>query len=198
MMKTWVISIVILTFLSACSEEKPEPVPKIRAYKRLDFSAYPKNYTRFSDSTLSFEKPDYLTYIPKQKTDSSLFFNLKSSGHKMDLYCTYYQTKNIDSMILGSFELIETHFGKAGDLRDTEFLFPEHKVYGVGFEFVGNSATNYQFFVTDSVSHYLHGSMYFYASPNYDSLRPVIGFYKEDIEHLIQTLEWPDMPKNKE
>lgn len=190
MMRIWTISLLTCFLFLSCEEEKGDPVPKIRAYKRLDFSSYPKNYKEYTDSTISFEKADYLKYELKSKTDSSIFFNLTSKGHKMDLYCTYYRSKNIDSMIEGSFELIENHFGKAGDLRDTEFIIPENKVYGVGFEFIGNSATNYQFFVTDSVSNYLHGSMYFFAKPNYDSLRPVIGFYKQDIEHLIKTLKW--------
>jgi hypothetical protein len=32
--------------------------------------------------------------------------------------------------------------------------------------------------------------LYFYASPNADSLLPVNAYLTEDIEHLVSTLSW--------
>ena len=40
------------------------------------------------------------------------------------------------------------------------------------FSLKGNTATANQFFVTDSVKHFLRGALYFNATPNEDSLRP--------------------------
>ena len=61
---------------------------------------------------------------------------------------------------------------------------------GVYFTLKGNTATGNQFFATDSVRHFLRGALYFSASPNFDSIRPVNNFLKQDVEHLINTLRW--------
>ena len=56
-------------------------------------------------------------------------------------------------------------------------------------------ATPIQFYVTDKESHFLRGSMYpttveKIIKINRDSLKPVIDFYKKDIEKIIQTINW--------
>jgi hypothetical protein len=38
--------------------------------------------------------------------------------------------------------------------------------------------------------HYLRGSLYFATEPNADSLAPVISYFREDIIHMIETLNW--------
>jgi len=63
-------------------------------------------------------------------------------------------------------------------------------VGGVFFSVGGNAATAKQFFVTDSVKHFLRGALYFDASPNEDSLGVVNGFLQEDMKHLINTFKW--------
>jgi len=47
-----------------------------------------------------------------------------------------------------------------------------------------------QFYLTDSVRHFLRGSLYIRATPNIDSLKPVIEFLKTDVVRLIETLTW--------
>jgi len=66
----------------------------------------------------------------------------------------------------------------------------QKSVYGILYNIRGNAASSIQFFVTDSVSNYLRGALYFSAQPQKDSLAPVIEFFREDVIHLIETLEW--------
>ena len=54
----------------------------------------------------------------------------------------------------------------------------------------GNAASAAQFFVTDSVRHFVRGSLYFNNVPNADSVAPVNAFIINDIRHLMETLEW--------
>ena len=61
---------------------------------------------------------------------------------------------------------------------------------GMFFRVGGNAATALQFYVTDSVKHFLRGSLYFGATPNEDSLSVVNDFVQEDMKHLINTLRW--------
>jgi gliding motility-associated lipoprotein GldD len=66
----------------------------------------------------------------------------------------------------------------------------QDRIHGILYDLKGNTATAVQFYVTDSVRHYLRGSLYFESEPNADSLSPLIDFFREDIIHLIGTLKW--------
>ena len=61
---------------------------------------------------------------------------------------------------------------------------------GIFYTLKGNTATANQFFLTDSVRHFLRGALYFDATPNEDSLGIVNDFLKKDLLHLINTLRW--------
>jgi len=54
----------------------------------------------------------------------------------------------------------------------------------------GNSASAVQFYLTDSVNHYLRGALYFNVKTNRDSLQPVLDFLRVDIDNFIKTFEW--------
>ena len=60
------------------------------------------------------------------------------------------------------------------------------------FKVVGNAASQLQFFLTDSIHHFMIGSLYFYSRPNYDSLLPALDYIEKDVIHLMETLEWKE------
>ena len=67
----------------------------------------------------------------------------------------------------------------------------DRNMFGLVYELEGSGAASpYQFFLTDSISHFVRGSLYFNFTPNNDSLEPVIEFIKQDIDHLINTFRW--------
>ncbi|MEY4085507.1 MAG: hypothetical protein RL074_1294, partial [Bacteroidota bacterium] len=51
-------------------------------------------------------------------------------------------------------------------------------------------ATNAQFYATDSTKHFVTGSVYFYAKPNFDSIMPATSYIKNDMQRLLETLKW--------
>ena len=67
---------------------------------------------------------------------------------------------------------------------------PEASVYGSLFMLDGESASPLQFMLTDSVSHFFRGALYYDCIPNADSLAPVTRYLKQDIVELIQSFEW--------
>jgi gliding motility-associated lipoprotein GldD len=77
----------------------------------------------------------------------------------------------------------------AYSIEDTAFITP-NLIHGVYFTVGGNVATANQFFVTDSVRHFLRGALYFDATPNADSLGIVNDFLLTDMKHLVNTLRW--------
>ena len=64
------------------------------------------------------------------------------------------------------------------------------KCQGIYYELDGSTATNAQFYVTDSTQHFLRGSLYFNVKTNQDSIAPVLKFLKEDMIRLIETIHW--------
>lgn len=82
------------------------------------------------------------------------------------------------------------HTAKATAIDQKEIHIPEHHVYGLEYSIKGNTASNYQFYVSDSTRHYLRGALYFNEKPNLDSIQPVLDFLTKDMQHLIGTVRW--------
>jgi len=82
------------------------------------------------------------------------------------------------------------HTLKASGIEETLVRYPEHKVHGMLYTVRGNAASQTQFYVTDSIRHYLRGSLYFGATPNADSLQPYSDYILEDVLHMLSTLKW--------
>jgi gliding motility-associated lipoprotein GldD len=78
----------------------------------------------------------------------------------------------------------------ADDIIETPIYNPQNRVYGILYDIKGNTASSVNFYLTDSTSGFLSGSLYFDVQPNKDSLAPAINFFRQDIVHLINTFEW--------
>src|SRR5690606_12740804 len=112
---------------------------------------------------------------------------------KANVYLTYFSIDGKDDLaekIKDSEKLVQEQTVKASYISPREFVFDDKKVYGTLFELGGDSAINLQFHATDSIQNLLTGSVYFSTPPKYDSLQPAINYLKQDVIHLIETLEW--------
>ncbi len=87
-------------------------------------------------------------------------------------------------------KIVYKHIVKADDIIEAPVYLPESDVYGFIYSIEGNTASSVNFYITDSVSGFLNGSLYFNVQPNIDSLAPSIKFFKKDIIHLINSFEW--------
>jgi gliding motility-associated lipoprotein GldD len=75
-------------------------------------------------------------------------------------------------------------------LKNRYLSIPDVEVFGTVYQIEGNAASPMQFFLTDSTRHFLRGALYIRATPDIDSLKPVIDFLKRDVIHLIETTQW--------
>jgi gliding motility-associated lipoprotein GldD len=82
------------------------------------------------------------------------------------------------------------HQIKASKIKSTVVRKPDENVYGLSFELDGNVASPFQFYLTDSTTHFLRGSLYFESKPNQDSLKPVLEHVKKDFVHFFRTFHW--------
>jgi gliding motility-associated lipoprotein GldD len=185
-------------FLTASYGCREVSVPKPRGHFRIDMPAH--KYVLFNELTeknmnlpISFEYPSYGHLIFKENNGLNPgWFNIEFPFYKAKIYLTYKDVHNdLDSLLAQSYDLnVKNHVSKADAIKEQVISNRENKVYGILYDLKGNTASAVEFYVTDSLSHYLRGSLYFASEPNADSLAPVIDFFREDIMHLIVTLKW--------
>ena len=181
-MKNWLYRISLLLFLSCAPDIQPKPW----GYLRLD---YPEaKYQNFEKLTsFSFEYNNFAEVSIANLSNSQLVY----PEMKATLYLNYNIVKNnLDSLLNDAYKLPYKHISKAESIPEKVFVNPVNMVYGTLFSVVGNSASQYQFFLTDSLKHFLVGSVYFYAKPNYDSILPAVKYLEKYIIHLMESLEW--------
>lgn len=184
------------------------PLPK-HAYQSFDKPDFPyafeypvygrlmKDSTYFEDNPeneywINVDFPDYqarlfLSY--KQVGGKALFKNKQPDG-------TYRDSVGInrfDRMVNDAFNLTNKNDIVASSIEDSLMQTPLG-LHGIFFNVGGNAATAHQFFLTDTVRHFLRGALYFEATPNADSIRPVQDFLRQDVFHLINTFRWKNLP----
>jgi len=194
-MKGKVIYILaILPLLLSCGEEE-NFIPKPKSYFRIDFPA--KSYQDNEDRCNAvFEIPTY-AYVQNKKSprEDICFQNIVFPYYKASIYCTYLKLESnlfehTEEYRKKAFE----HQSRAQAIDEKLYINEENGVYGTTFDIQGDVACNYIFYLTDSTDNFFAGSVFFEVIPNYDSLQPVIEFVKEDIQHLIETFEWENLP----
>ncbi len=204
----------LLAFAMFCSCNDSFTVKK-EGYFKIDFPK--KEYTTFNEPSFpySFEYPIYARIIkesafPGENNDSPYSIDIDFPQFKGKIFISYknisgvsvYKVKtpdggyrdstamnNFDKMVDDAYKLTYKNDIKAQSIRDSVMHTP-NGLTGIYFQLSGNVATANQFLLSDSTKHFLRGALYFDATPNEDSLRPVNSFLKEDMKHIINTLKW--------
>ena len=187
-MKRFAITIFSL-FLLGCGDD---PLPKPKGYLRLEYPnpTYEKVVTPLP---FSFEKNELAEPISKVKSlGKTKGIDVKYPALKATIYLTYkpVNKNNLDSLLRDAQNLTQKHTMKADEISQNVFENEEAKVYGMLYEVGGDAASQSQFYVTDSINHFLSGSLYFYAKPNYDSIYPASEYLKKDIKRIMESVRW--------
>ena len=139
--------------------------------------------------------PVYGRVIPDTHRDAHKYWtNVDFPQFKARIHLSYYNSPHLlDSLMEDSRTLAYKHTVRADAIAERFYSNTQNRVYGILYQIKGNAASSWQFFVTDSVRHFLRGALYFSVTPNKDSLQPVSQFFQEDMVKLIETLEWKDI-----
>ncbi|MUU78544.1 gliding motility lipoprotein GldD [Winogradskyella endarachnes] len=189
-MKRLTLPLLSLLMLS-CGND---PLPKPKGYLRLEYPTA-KYKEALVPLPFTFEKNELANPISSVKsTSSSNGVDLKYPALKATIYLTYKEIKNgnLDSLLRDAQNLTQKHTIKADEISYKDFENKENKVYGMLYEIGGDAASQSQFYVTDSIKHFLSGSLYFYAKPNYDSIYPASEYLKKDIKHIMESVKWKE------
>ena len=181
-----IISIIIILLVLTFTSCKDEVLPKPAGFLRLD---YPEaKYLNFENTCpFSFEMNETAVIHGAQECGFTITYPKK----KATIYLTYKPVNNnIEKLLRDAQKLTYEHVIKADDILEQPYLNPQKKVYGMFYQVNGNAATNSQFYVTDSTRHFITGSVYFYAKPNFDSIMPAASYIKNDMQRFMETLKW--------
>lgn len=165
---------------------KESVLPKPAGYLRLD---YPEaKYVNFeNECPFTFEMNSEAII----KAEKECGFTITYPKMKATIYLTYKPVnKNIQQLLRDAQKLTYEHVIKADDILEQPYLNSNKKVFGMFYQVDGNAATNSQFYATDSIKHFITGSVYFYAKPNFDSIMPASSYVKNDMQRLMETLKW--------
>lgn len=183
-----ILLFVFAIFLYSCVENTPRPI----GYNRIELPPQP-SYQNFAGNYLSF----YYSSISKidsvhTNTGQSEWFNIVYPAYNARIYCTYTSINKLElnQFLEDSYRFAYSHAVKADDITQHLYQNPNHNTYGILYDIGGNVATPVQFFLTDSVSNFFRASLYYDIQIEEDSVAPVTEFIKNDIQKIIETLEW--------
>jgi gliding motility-associated lipoprotein GldD len=188
--------LLLLCIALSCIACGSDPIPKPKAMLRLE---YPQPLYKKVDIPLpfTFEKNELANPISNIKLDgvNNIYgVDINYPNLKGTVYLTYkkVENNNLTDLLRDAQNLTQKHTMKADEIEGDIYENPKHKVFGMFYEVGGNAASQSQFYVTDSINHFLVGSLYFYTKPNYDSIYPAAVYLKNDIKHIMETIEWKE------
>jgi gliding motility-associated lipoprotein GldD len=184
-----IVSIFLLLLTSTSCNRKNKYSPKPRAFFRIDLPQ--KGYQMLeTDCPYEFSYPIY-SYVKTNQIENPCWINIDFPSLHATIYLTYKTINNdLHTHTEDTRDLVYKHTVKAESINETAFENDTANAYGVLYSITGNVASNIQFYMTDSSSHFLRGSLYFNTRPNKDSLAPIIDFIQEDIIQIMETTRW--------
>ncbi|MDR2774653.1 MAG: gliding motility protein GldD [Tannerella sp.] len=188
--------IIIFSFLFACISLscKKSHTPKPKGYLRIEIPA--AQYLAFDTDKLpcGFNISTQTTVEMPSKDSSLNWLNIDYYSLKAKIYCSY-RPITPQSLHVCDDEcrrLIERTVKNADAINERFYENRERHIYATLFLIEGESASPIQFMLTDSVSGFFRGALYYTYGSNADSLAPVTEYIKKDIIELIQSFYWKE------
>ncbi|MGD9328204.1 MAG: gliding motility lipoprotein GldD [Cyclobacteriaceae bacterium] len=197
--------IIFLLFISCTSDYMPKP----KGYNRIELPDH--EYVGIPDTLPYYFEISKLarlntdttwTYMNKVKeqykdksdlTDERYWIDLIYDTLLADIQITY-------KPIYGRQELMKEYFSDSYKLTSQhqikayaidEIIMITKNGYAASIaEISGEVPSQIQFVTTDSLRHFMRGALYFKTATQNDSLAPAIQYIKNDIIHLLNTLQW--------
>ncbi len=193
-MKGISLLVIVLVFAACSSDYMPKPkgynriiLPENEYQSLADTFPYSFEYSKqaviLRDSSWISERYWIDVYYPEFQ--ASVQVSYKPVQHNEQLLREYLAT---------AYKLTSKHQVKAYAIDEAVFKTKNGKTAVVAL-LSGEVPSQYQFFCTDSINHFIRGALYFNTATQNDSLAPVIAFVKTDIEQMLNTLEWNDKIK---
>lgn len=181
-----ILVLLLIIFAVACNDSVMLPKPKAQLSLQYPTPSYTAVNTQCA-----------YQFMKNNRADFELLKNCESKLVYPEMRATIYLSyraveDNLDSLLADAYQMPSKHIIKAAEIPEKVFINPENRAYGTLFRIVGEAASQAQFFLTDSVNHFLVGSLYFYTRPNYDSIMPAARYIEKDLVKLMESLSWKE------
>ena len=192
-----VFLVLLLLMIASCSNNNYTPKPV--AYPRMELPEKIYKHAPNEGCPFVFDIPVYADVdrnpaLRKKNEIQDCWMDIVFEDLNARFHLSYMEIdtdEKLIALIEDAHKLTSKHIKKA-EYIDQRQITTDNGVYGLFSDVGGNAASSMQFYLTDSLDHYLFGSLYFSTTPNYDSIQPAIKFIKTDILKLIDTFEWQE------
>lgn len=174
------------------SHEAPKPT----AYLRIDMPAHAYTVCDTAALPFTFERSNLSRMEWKENPDRSQdkWFTLEYPKYKGYVFLSYkrlHGPKELKAQVDTSYRFVEDNFHFSSGVDENRLMDQKHRLFGTTYHLKGqNVASTYQFWLTDSNSHFLRGALYIDVTPNNDSLAPVLEYLQADMDHLMESVRW--------
>lgn len=182
----------VMVIAVAC---KPDFMPKPKGFNRIELPE--SNYQALPDSfPYSFEYSKFAKILKDSSWIAEPYWiDIYYPRFGASIQVSYKPVKKDKDLLIEyvatAYKLTSKHQVKAYAIDKAIFKTKTGKTAEIA-KLSGEVPSQYQFFTTDSINHFLRGALYFNTATQNDSLAPVIDYMREDILHLLNTLEWRD------
>jgi gliding motility-associated lipoprotein GldD len=184
-MKLSIIIVVFLALISISSCKEENVLPKPDAMLRLEYDR-PASQDVETDF---FRFESNKEAIIDQKNSRSIVVEYPEM--KAAIFMSYRGVNDdIRNLIADAQKLSYEHASKADGIRPRAYEDRVNNVFGVFYEVSGDAASQAQFYVTDSLNHFVTGALYFKTKPNYDSIYPAAIYLQQDMGRIMESLRW--------
>ena len=183
-----IISLLFFTLIIfSCNEPN---LPKQNGFLRIEFKEPYYSIYEEIDTPFNFYYNSNSTHLNQIDSEILLFdYNDLNLSFKLSYY-------NINSKYdlekkSRDFSLIlDTHTKKSNGVILGEYDNNNRRIFGKLYEIKGDVASPIQFYLTDSLSNFISGSVNLKFKSNYDSIFPSIQYVKNDIIVLFESINW--------
>ena len=181
-------------FISCGSSENSESyAPKPKGYNRIALP--PHNYQPLrGDYAYAFEYSKAAVILPDTHALAEPgWIYIYYPKLDANIQLTYKQVRNsparLKDFIDDAYQLAGKHQIRATAVQQQTIQTQTGQTATL-IRLEGDVPTPFQFYTTDSTTHYLRGAIYFPTATKNDSLAPVIEYLERDALRLLNTLRW--------
>lgn len=187
---SWAGLIILLNLLAACQQTY---IPKEHGFPRIDMPD-PTYVPYDQEHPFRFEVSAFAkAYNDTDRLAEPHWVNIRYPSLGAEVQLTYKNFKGniaqLNEHIEDARKLVNKHNIKAYGIEETSIKTAQGQRAYL-FALTGQVPTQFQFYTTDSIQHYLRGALYFRTATHNDSLAPAIKYISNDMLHLVSTLQW--------
>lgn len=190
----WII--LALLIVSSCQDEKVA-TPRPKQYPRI---IWPDNHMvtqELPQCQFRLNVPAYAEIVQKKQDSDQAqqhpcWFDIRMSVFSATMYCSYYRIDKLNTyskLVDDAYTMVSKHNVKANS-RDEIAIQTTQGSKGIIFKIAGPVATPYQFFLSDTSSHFIRGSLYFDNKLDQDSMDMIKDLLIEDMNNVVGSIQW--------